>query len=508
MFRSLAILLACIPPALAADKPNIILILADDHRYDCVGVAGHPWIETPHLDRMAEEGVYFPKAIVTTSLCSPSRASILTGLYTHNHQVSDNYNPVDPDLLFFPQLLQKEGYETAFIGKWHMGDVDDPQRGFDHWAAFKGQGTYWPDGRGTLREVPQTSYDGFNINGERVPQKGYITDELTDYATDWLTNRQTEKPYFLYVSHKGVHSDFVPADRHLGRYTDKPFPEPPTMADTEENYGTRPRWLKDQRNSRHGMEFGYNLDNFDVKAYYRRYCEAVLALDDSVGGILKWLEENDELENTLVVYMGDNGFQFGDHGLIDKRVAYGSSIRVPLLALCPSLFSPGTVVERTVANIDIAPTLLEAAGVAAPENMDGVSFLPLAKGEEIPFREEVLYEYFWEPNYPQTPTMHALVTDDYKYIRYHGVWDTDELFDLQKDPYETTNLAGDPAQESRVIEMNARLHQLLEETHGTNMPLKPDRGNRFPWRHPERSTPGEFPERWFQKNEPPFKPFP
>lgn len=494
--------------AIAADRPNIIFILADDHRFDTLGAAGHPWIETPNLDRMAEGGVYFPKAMVTTSLCSPSRASILTGLYAHNHRVSDNYNPVDPDLLFFPELLQKTGYETAFIGKWHMGDVEDPQRGFDHWVAFKGQGTYWPDGHGTLRDVPQTSFEGLNINGKRVPQKGYITDELTEYATDWLTTREKEKPYFLYVSHKGVHADFVPADRHLGRYKEKHFPAPPTMADTEENYRDKPMWLKNQRNSRHGVDFAYNIPDFNVELYYRRYCEAVLALDDSVGSLMKWLEEKNELENTILVYMGDNGFQFGDHGLIDKRVAYEASIRVPLLFHCPSLFKAGSKINRTVANIDIAPTLLEAAGISKPEEMDGESFLKLAQGKASKFREEILYEYYWEPNYPHTPTTHALVTDHYKYIRYHGLWDVNELYDLSSDPHEMKNLIADPTHKQRVIDMNARLFTLLEESRGTSMPLKRDLGSQFPWRHPDRATQGLFPERWFHDTEPPRQRFP
>ncbi len=202
-----------------APRMNVVFVLCDDHRFDCLGAAGHPFLETPHLDQLVRDGAMLTRAYVTTSLCSPSRASILTGQYAHNHRVVDNYHPVDPQLVFFPQQMQQAGYQTAFIGKWHMGgDIDDPQRGFDHWISFKGQGTYWPDGHGTTREVPQTTYDGLNINGNRVPQKGYLTDELTDYAIDWLDARDADKPFFLYVSHKAVHADFVPADRHRSRY--------------------------------------------------------------------------------------------------------------------------------------------------------------------------------------------------------------------------------------------------------------------------------------------------
>jgi N-acetylglucosamine-6-sulfatase len=486
-----------------AERPrDIIFVLADDHRFDAMGFAGHPWLETPGLDRLAKGGAYFPKAMVTTSLCSPSRASILTGLYAHNHRVVDNYNPVSPDLVFFPQFLQKAGYKTAFFGKWHMGETDEPQRGFDHWAVFKGQGTYWPDGHGTTRVVPQTAYDGFNINGVRQPQKGYITDELTDMSLAWLEEQNPDTPLFLYVSHKAVHSDFVPHDRHLGRYKDKPFPEPSTYPDTAENREGKPRWVQDQRNSRHGADFGYNLPDFEVATYYRRYMEALLAVDENVSRMIAWLEKNNRLDRTLFVYMGDNGFQFGEHGLIDKRTAYEASIRVPLLMHCPDLIAAGTVVDRTVANIDIAPTLLNVAGALpddAAERFDGESFLGLLDGTGKDWREETLYEYYWEQNYPQTPTMHALVGDQWKYVRYHGLWDTNELYDIQSDPDERYNLFLDPAQKERIAAMNERLFDLLEKTGGENLPLLRDRGETFPWRNRSRSKQAEFPDYLFRE---------
>ena len=210
-----------LPPTKDGEPRNIIFILTDDHRFDAMGCVGHPFLETPHLDAMAKGGAHFTNAFVPTSLCSPSRASILTGKYAHNHGVVDNYNPLPKGLVYFPQYLQANGYNTAFIGKWHMGgNIDHRQPGFDHWVSFKGQGTYWADGRGTSRKVPQNSYDGFNINGKRVPQKGYITDELTEYSLDWLKEREDKRPFFLMISHKAVHADFVAADRHLGRYKD------------------------------------------------------------------------------------------------------------------------------------------------------------------------------------------------------------------------------------------------------------------------------------------------
>ena len=312
-----------------AEKPrNIVFILTDDHRYDAMGfLEAQTFIKTPHLDEMARNGAYLPNAFVTTSLCSPSRASILTGLYAHKHRVVDNNNPVSGDLIFFAQYLQKAGFETAMIGKWHMGgDFDDPQRGFDHWVSFKGQGSYLP------------GEDGFNVNGEHVPQEGYITDELTDYAVEWLGNRKGNKPFILYLSHKGVHSDFLPAERHKGQLKEYRFDPPLTMQPG--NHKNAPMWVFNQRNSWHGIEYPYH-SSLDIGEYYKRYAEALLSVDESVGRVMDYLKEHNLLENTLVIYMGDNGFQFGEHGLIDKRNAYEASMRVPMLAHCPEIIKPG-----------------------------------------------------------------------------------------------------------------------------------------------------------------------
>lgn len=482
-----------------AKRPNIVFVLTDDHRYDVMGFLGHPFLETPHMDRLAREGVHFEKAMVTTSLCSPSRASILTGLYAHNHGVIDNYNPIDEDLTFFPEYLQQAGYETAFIGKWHMGDSDEKQPGFDHWIAFRGQGVYYADGHGTSREVPQADNTGYNINGEQVSQTKYITDELTDFSIDWLKGRSSERPFFLYLSHKGVHSDFVPADRHRGRYSNVHHRLPDRGP-----YEGNPKWVFDQENSRHGEGFAYNLADFDLNAYYVRYCEAVCGVDENLGRLIEHLESAGQLDNTLLVYMGDNGFQFGDHGLIDKRTAYEASIRVPLLMRYPQAIPAGTTVRETVANIDIAPTLLEAVGITNVGEFDGQSFWTLAKGEPLsePWRDAVLYEYFWEWNYPQTPTMHAVVGDRWKFIRYHGIWDTDELYDLENDPQESRNLIADPAQQERVAEMKRRVFELLNDSGGSSLPLQLDRGRAFPWRKPNGPKQGVFPKRFDVPSEP------
>ncbi|MEL7267759.1 MAG: sulfatase, partial [Planctomycetota bacterium] len=349
-------------------KPrNVIFILTDDHRYDAMGFMGHPFLDTPNMDAMAKNGIHVKNAFVTTSLCSPSRASILTGLYTHKHRVIDNNRLVPEGTLFFPQYLQRAGYNTAFIGKWHMGGHHDgPRPGFDHWVSFRGQGNYLPPGpRYTL-----------NVNGARVKQKGYITDELTDYALDWMKEQNDrEKPFFLYLSHKAVHANFTPAERHAGKYANEDLSFLPRGEELSAENNT-PRWVRDQRNSWHGIDFSYHSDK-GLDYLYRRYCESILAVDDSIGRVMQQLKDMGIHDETLVVYMGDNGFMWGEHGLIDKRVSYEASMRVPMMVQCPDLFQGGKVLDHVIGNIDVGPTILHAAGLRTPQYMDGKSFLDL-----------------------------------------------------------------------------------------------------------------------------------
>jgi len=453
-------------------RRNVIFILSDDHRYDFMGFLNKPkYLETPNMDKMALGGAYLPKAFVTTALCSPSRASVLTGQYSHKHGVIDNNSRVPEGTKYFPQYLQKAGYETAFIGKWHMGrESSDPRPGFDKWVSFRGQGDY---------------YDPLlNIDGKEGKVKGYVSDLLTDYALEWL-KQERDKPFFLYLSHKAVHGMFRPAQRHLGRYDNVPLEYPASMADTEENYKDKPRWVKEQRNSWHGVDYMYH-GQMDYDVFYRRYCEALLGVDDSIGRVLDYLEKAGLAESTLVFYMGDNGFSFGEHGLIDKRHMYEESMRVPLLAYCPSLIKPGTRIKQMVQNIDIAPTILGAAGLKAPDYMDGQSFLPLLAGKEIKWRDAVFYEYYWEWNYPQTPTVHGVRTDRYKYMHYHGIWDIDELYDLQNDPEEMYNLIDSEEHQELVKKLNNMVFTWLEETDGMKIPIRRYSGYRGDKRRPEK----------------------
>ena len=452
---------------IAGVKPrNVVFILSDDHRHDAMGFLGHPLATTPAMDSMAANGAYVKNALVTTSLCSPSRASILTGLYTFRHRVIDNNRPIPPGTVYFPQYLQKAGYATAFIGKWHMGgESDAPQPGWDRWVSFAGQGHYLP---------PSPDYT-LNVDGKRVKQQGYITSELTDYAVDWLKRQKPdEKPFFLYVSHKAVHANFTPEKRYEDSCKDLPFTRPETEGTTAANRLT-PRWLRDQRNSWHGVDFPYHSD-LDIDRYYKRYCETLRSVDDSIDRVIRQLKDMGIHDETLVIYMGDNGFMFGEHGLIDKRVAYETSMRVPMLMQCPELIKGGTVLDQMVANIDVGPTVMEAMGLKTPPHMDGMSFLPLARGEHIPWREQFLYVYYWEKNFPQTPTTFALRTPTHKYITYYGLWDADELYDLEADPEESTNLRYDPTSAKTARTMENDLYRLMGELGGMEIPLNQPKG--------------------------------
>ena len=449
-------------------KPrNVVFILSDDHRYDAMSFMGHPLAKTPHMDEMAKKGVHLKNAFVTTSLCSPSRASILTGLYTFRHRVIDNQRLVPEGTLFFPQYLQQAGYTTGFIGKWHMGHAnDDPRPGFDYWFSFKGQGQYYPPG-------PKYT---INDNGKRVPQDGYITTLLTRKAIEFLQQQKdADAPFFLYLSHKAVHGPFTPEPKYKGSLENRVFNLPESSQRLNDNQRNRPRWLLDQRNSWHGMDFPLHTGT-SVETFYKSYCEALRSVDDSIGSVMEQLKAMGLYDDTLVIYMGDNGYMFGEHGLIDKRVAYETSSRVPMLMQCPAMFEGGTVVEEVVANIDIAPTIMQAMGLEKPPHMDGQSFLPLAQGQSIPWRDYFLYAYYWEQNYPQTPTHFSLRGERYKYTTYYGLWDTDELFDITTDPMEQHNLIHDPDFAKTKEQMQDRLYAMMDELGGMQIPLNPPRG--------------------------------
>jgi len=460
----------------SGDARNVILVLSDDHRYDYMGF--HPgapeWLETPSMDIMATQGAHIANAFVSTSLCSPVRASILTGQYMHRHGIVDNQRPEPPGTLFFPQILQRSGVATALVGKWHMGHEEDRRRpGFDHWVSFPGQGEYFDP--------------VLNFNGQRRQVEGYDADVLTTEALRWLAeDRPQDRPFYLHLAFKAPHYPFEPAARHKGLYAGKPIPYPDTMARTERNYRTQPRWVQERRYSIHGidhMETGrYDHDPVpSFEDWYYSYCEAIHSVDENLGRVLRFVSEHGLAESTMVIYMSDGGFHMGEHGFYDKRAAFEPSIRIPMLVWAPGLIEPGTRVEHLVQNIDMAPTVLDVMNVAKPDDAEwaGASFRPLLEGREIPWREYVLYEYHWEWNFPATPTMLAIRNDRYKYVYYHGVWDINSFHDLLLDPAERHNLIDVPEYQERIQAMRETMFADFQALDGLNAPIRVPTGERL-----------------------------
>jgi N-acetylglucosamine-6-sulfatase len=482
MRRSRQLIVLCVLHCLLtgitwAERPNVIFILSDDHRFDFMScVESCPdFLETPHLDRMATGGAHFRNAFVATSLCSPSRATILTGQFMHHHQVVDNQRPVPAGTKFFPGRLQAAGYQTAFVGKWHMGHEDDqPRPGFDHWVSFPGQGVY--------------SDPTLNINGQRTQFEGYTTDVLTDQAISWIdTQSGKDQPFMLYLSYKAVHYPFQPAPRHQGRYHGQPIDYPETMANTERNYQTQPRWVLDRRFSIHGIDHmqtgAFDKDPVpDFDDLFYNYCETVHGLDENLGRLLAKLDKDQLSQKTIVIYMGDNGFHLGEHGFYDKRDAFETSIRVPLIAYAPGRIPAGTRIDALVQNIDIAPTILDVCGADAGEmQLDGRSMRPLWQSATaaVPWRDHILYEYHWEWNFPATPTTLAIRNARYKFVYYHGVWDHDSFYDLETDPWERHNLIAVPAYQERIAELREQLFSELEASGGLALPIRVPVGERL-----------------------------
>lgn len=485
------------PPA----KPyNVIFILVDDLRFDGMGFL-RPGLKTPNIDFLAKNGVYFPNAVVTTALCSPSRATILTGQTTRNHRVVDNNNSSEAGLVFFPTYLQAAGYQTAFFGKWHMGAATDaPRPGFDKWVSFKGQGTYSATEGLSPADIAAGRRQTLNVDGRIVDRTGYITDELSDYALDWLENgRDKSKPFFLYLSHKAVHSDAQPAPRHVGQYANMDIRMPASMADTPDNNRGKPMWVRNQRNSWHGVDFPYHSKR-DLKAYLKTYFATLSAVDDNIGRTLAYLRKAKLEDRTLIVFYSDNGFLMGEHGLIDKRNAYEPSVRVPMVAYAPGLLPKGVTNPVRVRNLDLAPTFLDVAGVKAPPQFEGRSVLPVATGAVAArdwLEDDFIYEYYWEWTFPQTPTTFAIQRGRLKYIQYHGVWDLEELYDLAKDPEEMNNLISDPAYQAAKVALRRGLYAAMANRAGERaVPYTERFEARFSLRDRAGSKVADFPPEW------------
>lgn len=441
--------------------PNIIFILVDDMRWDQLGSTGHLFAKTPNIDRIGKEGITFNNAFVCTPLCSPSRASFLTGQFPHKHRIINNdrngLSFISHKLVTFPQLLRRVGYKTAFIGKWHMGDDDSRRPGFDHWISFRAQGIF-------IDPV-------VNTNGQRSQYTGYMTDLLNQWSVDFL-NEKHDKPFLLYLSHKAVHAPFIPADRHKNQYTDHSYLPPTKSIDDLKGKPAINRKLPpvdvlqipgatpEPGEPRYGRGSAKN----DIYLDHHRCLSSV---DDGIGMLFDVLEQNGELDNTLIIFASDNGFLFGEHGLfMNKRVPYEESLRIPLLMRYPKLIRPGSKSEQMVLNIDIAPTLYELADVNAPIPIHGKSLVPVWQDPSLKLRSEFLAEYYIEKITPLYATWQAVRSAQWKYIRYPELPDMDELYNLENDPGELKNLFHSPKHQSRIRQMQSKLRQLLESSQG------------------------------------------
>lgn len=458
----------------APERPNVVFIITDDQRYDDLSCEGHPFLETPNLDRIAAEGARFTNMFVTTSLCSPSRASFMSGLYAHAHGVINNFTDFPEDLPSFPRRLQRNGYETAYIGKWHMGEEDDsPRPGFDYWASHRGQGNYFDN--------------EFNINGRRVQLPGYYTHRVTELAVEWL-KQPHDKPFLLCLGHKAPHTPFTPEPAYEDIYDDIEIPYPQSAFDLD----GKPNWVKERTATWHGIYgplYGYREDFPDTSPeavddfarFVRSFTATIKSVDDSVGRVLATLEEIGELDNTLVIFVSDNGSLLGEYGMTDKRTMHEPSIRVPLLVRYPPLAKPGTLVPQMVLNIDMAPSILDICNVPPLEKVHGRSWKPLLEGEPIEWRSAWYYEYNYERQFPYTPNVRGVRTERYKYVHYpHGDGGPDrhkaELYDIRNDSGERYNLIDDPQYAGVLEELKAKLRQLQEETGGLPDQMPIDEG--------------------------------
>jgi len=455
------------PAPRAGSRPNVLFILTDDQRWDCIGLAAGSRVRTPNIDRLGREGVHFRNAFCTTSLCSPSRASILSGLYAHAHGVSNNFTEYPVDMPTWPRALHDAGWETAYVGKYHMGeDNDDPRPGFDYFVTHKGQGKYW----GTE----------FRANGgERKALPGYYTTVVTDLAEDWIRARKGDRPWAMILGHKAPHSFYVPEPRYEKAFEGVEVRYPETAFHLEKNSD----WYADRLDTWHGIYgplFEYRKrwpDRSpegvkDFAAMARAYRSTILSVDDSVGRLLRLLEERGELDRTLVVFTTDNGLLEGEHGMVDKRTMHEPSIRVPLVARYPALTPPSRprTVDAMVLTEDFAPSILDVCAVAPLATSHGRSWKGLAGGAAVPgWRTSFLYHYNYEKQFPYTPNIRGVRTERWKYIRYpagDGRPDRHqaELFEIAVDPDEARNRIDDPSCAAVVRELQAELDRLMAAT--------------------------------------------
>ncbi|ANW95355.1 sulfatase [Wenyingzhuangia fucanilytica] len=492
---------------LPAKRPNIIFMMSDDHAYQAISAYSDHLIQTPNIDRIANEGIKFTNACVSNSICAPSRATILTGKHCHIHGKVDNVFPFDESQTTFPQIMQKAGYKTAMFGKLHFGN--NP-KGVDEFKILPGQGRYYNP--------------IFNTNDGQITVEGYVTDIIMDMTLEWLeNNKNSEEPFMLFSMQKAPHREWLPAPRHFKEYTKKTFKEPETLFDDYEGRGTAAKtaemnllthmnWAGDSKMYPDIMKelgikdkSGWDLEAFErevgamneeqravwdsvyrpmmeafkkeypnmsdeelMKWRYQRYMQdylgCIASVDENVGRLLDYLDETGLAENTIIVYTSDQGFYLGEHGWFDKRFVYDESFKTPLLIRWPNVIKPGTTSTEMVQNLDFAQTILEAAHIEAPDDMQGESLVPLLLGNNEEWtRDAVYYHYYEYPGIHMVKRHYAIITQEYKLAHFYYDVDEWELYDRKNDPNEMKNVIDDPAYADVVVKLKKQLADLREQ---------------------------------------------
>jgi len=463
-----------------ASRPNIIFIMADDHAAQALSCYGSYRNRTPNIDRLATEGMKFENCFCTNGICAPSRATILTGKFSHKNGVIDNLRKFDTSQQTFPKLLQDAGYKTAMIGKWHLKSAPT---GFDYSDILPGQGVY---------------RDPVMIRqGKREKNAGYVTDIITDKSIDWLKEQNSAQPFCLMCHHKAPHRSWFPDAEHADMYSEKKIPEPPTFND---DYSTRCDAARDQemtiahhltpmdlkvdppadwsgsanewyQRGVHGEAWdppndlsGQELKEWKYQKYIKDYLRCIASIDDNIGRFLDYLDKSGLAENTIVVYTSDQGFYLGEHGWFDKRFMYEESLRMPFLIRYPKVIKPNSVSEEMIMNVDFAPTFLDFARVAIPDDMQGKSFKNVLLGRSCgDFRDAVYYHYYEYPGWHAVKRHRGIRTRRYKLIHFYYDIDCWELYDLEHDPHELRNVYSNPEYRDVAARLKAELKELRQK---------------------------------------------
>jgi len=475
---------------ITSSKPNIIFIFSDDHAYQAIGAYGNRYAKTPNIDRLAKEGALLTNNLVTNSICGPSRATLLTGKYSHmNGYKRNDDTKFNTNQTLFPQLLRQSGYQTAWIGKMHLNSLPS---GFDYWNILPGQGNYY-------------NPDFISQPNDTTRYNGYVSDIITKFSTDWLDKRDNSKPFFLIVGHKATHREWLPDLQDLGAYDHVDFPLPATFYDDykgreaakqqdmtidktmrlKQDLKVSPDYTKDGTYNRFNPEqkevfkayydkiakepeqkklTGKALVEWKYQRYLKDYLSTANSLDRNIGKLLEYLDKSGLAKNTVVIYASDQGFYMGEHGWFDKRFIYEESLKTPFVIRYPGVIKPGSTVNDLIVNIDWAPTVLNIAGAKIPADIQGRSFLPLLDktvGGKIPWRKEAYYHYY---EFPQPHHVHphfGIRTDRYKLAYFYDGLDSWELYDLEKDPTEINNIYGNKDSKKLTADLKAKLKQLM-----------------------------------------------